>query len=185
MALVQALFGLMITAVVMTALLSVVVNLQKSQLYATSMPSAHQKAQDMALLLASQIRAAELCTATDSGCTVDAAVEATSATAITVYGRDSANALTETIYRVQSTNFQKVVGNTTTTIFTNATLALTYYTSTTYHAATLTTYTPDSTTTKNLIGVKIVASATENNLTSSFTTFVRLRNSPKKVLASD
>ena len=64
-------------------------------------------------------------------------------------------------------------------------MTLTFYQAPTYHSSSLTTYTPDNTTVKQLIAVGIATSVTRNGLSGSYSTLVRLRNSPKKAAATD
>ena len=70
-------------------------------------------------------------------------------------------------------------GGAATTINTDATLTLVFYTGSTYNTSSLTPFTPTNTTLKSLAAVGIQASVVRNGLTGSYSTVVRLRNSPK------
>ena len=74
---------------------------------------------------------------------------------------------------------QQTNGGVATTINNDATLALVFYTGTAYNSSSLTPFTPTNATLKTLAAVGIQASVVRNGLTSSYSTVVRLRNSPK------
>jgi prepilin-type N-terminal cleavage/methylation domain-containing protein len=177
--LVETLAGIVVIAVVLAGLMQAFVSLWKSQNEAVGMSSAQTQAQQIAISVANAFRGAIQCTANDTGCTVGATVESPTSTSCTIYSRNSSGTLVETNYGVTGGNYQLAVnGGTPITVYTGATLALTYYTSTTYYSTSMTTYTPTASTTANLVAVGIVASVTQNNITKTYSTLVRIRNHP-------
>lgn len=187
--LIELLTGLLIVGVVFSGLFTVVMRLFSAQEFNSKMPTVQQQAQQMALTVAGAIRRATLCTASDSGCTVNAAFEGNSATGVTVYKRNSDNTLTEITYAVNSGDFQKTIGGgSPATIYSGTTMNLTYYTSDRYHIAVngaLTAYTPDSSTARYLVAVKIDTSVTSGGYAATYSTLVRMRSGPIKLYPSD
>jgi len=176
-ALIDVLVGIIILGIVLGALFQVYTNLWDSNKYSAGMSTSQIEAQQMATSIATAFRSAVQCTSTDSGCTVGANIESASSTGCTIYSRNSSNALVETTYAVNNGNYQTTVGSgTASTIYTGASLSLTYYSSSTYNTNTLTSFTPTSSTSTNLAAVGILTSITLNGVTSTYTTFVGLRN---------
>lgn len=186
MTLIEMLTATLAVSVIMAGLLQAFVSMWQAQTFATRMPQVQQDARQMALTLAGALRRATLCTSADSasGCTIDAAVENTSGSGVTVYKRVSGT-LTKLTYAISGANFQLTSGGTTNTLYSDAAVGLTYYSSNSYRATNFTAYVPDSTTTKNLVSVGIQTSVTRNGITGTYFTLVRLRNSPKKLSASE
>jgi hypothetical protein len=149
------------------------------------MPAVQNDARQLALTIAGALRRATLCTASDSGCVVDAAAESASTSGVTVYRRETNGSLTKLAYGVSGGNAQVTTGATTSILATGGSMTLTFYQGSTYHSSSLTTFTPDNTTIKQLIAVAITTSVTRNGLSGSYSTLVRLRNSPKKAAATD
>ena len=182
MTLIQLLVGVIVIGVIMSAILQAFVGMWKAQGASVGMSSSQLQAQQMATTLANAFRAAALCASTDSGCIVGANAQNASATSCTIYSRNSSNALVQTTYAVNNGNFQTTVGTgSPTTVYTGASMTLTYYTSSTYYTTAMTTFTPTSSTIANLIAVGIVVSITKNestgdNSTSTYSTLVSLRN---------
>jgi len=180
MALIQLLVGVIVSSIVMGLLLQGTVSLWKMQSFGVGMPGVQEDARTVALRLADDLRGADLCVATDSSCTVDAAIESPAATGVTIYSRNDNGTLSELQYAVSNGSFTLRTDNgAPTTVCTDATLTLTYYSASTYYSNGLTAYTPTSATTKNLAAVGIVSTVTRDGLTGRFETFIRLRNSPK------
>lgn len=177
--LIQLLVGTAIMVVVMGALLQVLMSLWRMTSFSTDMPGSQDDARGIALRVADAFRSATLCTSSDSGCTLNAAIESPSSSVVTIYRRNLDGTLSELTYGVSNGNFTLSTGGTTTTFSTGATLTLTYYGSSSYYSNGLTSFTPTASTAPNLAAVGIVATTTTNGQTARFETFVRLRNSPK------
>ena len=177
--LIELLVGSVVTGIVLTVLLQGIVSLWRMQAFGFGMPSVQDDARDIALRLADALRDATLCTTTDGGCTVGAAVEATSSTGFTVYRRNADATLSKLLYGVSGGGFTLTTSGTTTGFSTGAGLTLTYYSSADYNSNGLAAYTPTDATAKSLVAVGIVSTVTRNGLTGRFETLVRLRNSPK------
>lgn len=176
-ALIEVLVGVIILGIVMAALFQIYKNVFKANNYSTGLSQSQQEAQQMTITLANAFRAATLCASTDSGCVVGANAQDATTTSCTIYSRDGSGNIVKTNYAVNSGNFQTTVGSgTATTVYPNTSIALTYYNSTTYNTSSLTTFTPTNTTIVNLLAVGIVATVTLNGVTSTYTTFVGLRN---------
>jgi len=181
--LMELLVGVIVTGVVMSALLTAFVTMWKAQASSVNMPVTQEEAQQMATTMATAFRSAVVCGSSDSGCTTGATVANCTSNSCTIYSRNSSGTLVQTTYAISGGNFQETVNGVTTTVYSNASLALTYYTSTSQYATALTSYTPTSSTTSNLIAVQIVATIAQDATSSStytegntYTTFVRLMN---------
>jgi len=182
--LVELLVGLVISAIVGAALLTTFVTLFKAQASSVNMPVNQVYAQQIVTTLSNAFRDSVICGSGDSGCTVGANVESPTSTSCTVYSRNSSGTLVETNYAVVNGTFQvSVNGGTANQLYPNATLSLTYYTSSSQYATSLTSYTPTASTTSTLIAVKIVATVSSKATASAtysegntYTTLVRLRN---------
>lgn len=182
--LIEILVALVVSAIVLSGIISVFLSIDKAQKFSMDMPTVQRQAQDVATIVANALRRSTLCTSSDSGCTVNAAIEGNSASGVTIYSRPSST-LVPVTYAVNSGDFQKTVSGSTTTIYSGVALALTYYSSSTYHANSLVSYTPTSSTTPQLIGVKVVATVTDGSASATYTTVVRLRSGPLKTSPTD
>jgi hypothetical protein len=185
MSLIQLLLAGVISTVVLGGILVGFMTLWNMQKLGLQMPAVQQDARQLALTLASSLRRATLCTSSDTGCTIDAAAESATSTGITVYRRNSDGSLSKLAYGISNGVAQVTTGSTTNNLALGSSITLTFYQSPTYHSSSLTTYTPDNTTIKQLIAVGITTSVTRNGLSGSYSTLVRLRNSPKKAAATD
>jgi hypothetical protein len=171
--------GLILFAIVMTALLGIWSSLWKDNVKSSNLASAQMGAKEIVFKLAEAFRDATYCTASDSGCTVGAPIQSASASSCTVYSRDASNALVQTTYSVDgSGNFNMTSGGQTWVLSTGASMTLTYYSSTTYNTTSLTSYAPTSTTAYQLIAVQISVTVTQGNIADTYTTLVRLNNGP-------
>ncbi len=179
---IELLVAVLVIGLVMSAILTTFISMWKSQGASVGMSSSQAQAQQMATTLCNAFRGAALCASTDSGCVVGANVQDATATSCKLYTRDSSGVLGFVTYAVNNGNFQMTVGSgTPTTIYTGASMTLTYYTSSTYYTSAMTTFTPTNSTISSLIAVGIVVSITKNesagdNATSTYSTLVSLRN---------
>lgn len=169
----------MVSGFVMAAILPAMMTLWRMQKFSVSMPGVQADAQGMALRMADALRGATLCTSTDTGCTLDAPAENATATGITVYRRNDNGTLSEQTYSVVSGEFRLVKGGVTTTFCRDAAMTLTFYGSATYNSSSLSTFSPTNATLKTLTAVGIATTVTRDGLTGSYSTLIRLRNSPK------
>ena len=177
--LVELLSSLIIFSVVLAALLVAYIALWKDENKAAGLSGSQMGAKQIVWKMAEAFRGASLCTSSDTGCDLNSGVESASASSVIINSRSSTGALVKTTYAVNNGNFQITVGTgTAATYVTGASMTLTYYTSTTYNATALTTFTPSSTTDSTLIAVQIVATVTQNGVTETYQTFVRLNNGP-------
>ena len=182
----ELLAAVAILSVLVTGLATVFMGLNSAQSFALTMPQVQNDAQQMTLKIAAAVRKASLCTSTDSGCTLNAGVESASSTSLTIYTHDSSGTLVKTTYANSGGNVTTSTnGGTPSTLYSNASISFAYYQSSTYHASSLTSFTPDSTTSPQLIGVQITGTVTSGSLTASYSTIVRLRNGPLKVQPTD
>ncbi len=182
--LVELMVAITITGLLFAGIFTIFVSLNGAQSFSVTMPQVQGQAQQMAMTVAGAIRRATLCGQGDSDCTLDAALQDTATSGLTVYSRSSGT-LTPITYQVSNGDFQKIVYGTTTTVYSGANLNLTYYESSAYHANTLTAFTPTASTTPNVIGVKIVATITSGDSSATYSTIVRLRCGPKKTSPTD
>jgi len=178
--LVELMASLIVFSVVMGALFVTFVSMWNNQAKSIGMPASQQGAEEIVYKLAGAFRAATNCLVTDSGCVTGTPVQNTTSSGATIYSRNSSGTLVQTTYGFASgtTNYQMTTGSTTTPLAADATVSITYYTSTTYNATALTSYTPSSTTTNDLIAVLITATVAQNGGNCTYSTFVRLRNGP-------
>jgi len=174
----ELLVSLVIFGIIMAAIFTSFVAMWQAQGVSIGLPASQQGANEIIYKLGSSFEAATNCLATDSGCTVGTPVQNCTSTGCTVYTRNSSGTLVPTTFAMSGTNFQMTVGSTTTVLAANATVTLTYYTSSTYNTSALTTYSPSSTTAANLIAVGITANVAEGGGNTTYQTFVRLRNGP-------
>jgi prepilin-type N-terminal cleavage/methylation domain-containing protein len=177
--------ALALLTIVLSGLFTIFVSISGVQKFTSTMPTVQDYAQKMTLDVAGAIRKATLATSLDSTCTKDAAVESATSTALTVY-----TGTTGSITKVTYANSGANVNKSDSLWYSNASLSFTYYQSSTsaYHLASgsgLTAYTPSSSTTKNLVAVKVTGTYTSNGLTATYSTMVRLRNGPLRTVSND
>ena len=178
--LIEVLVAAILLAIVMAIFLPAMLSAWRMQALSFGMPTVDNDARGMALKVADALRAATLCTASDSGCTVDAAAENATATGLTAYRRNDDGTLKKLTLSVVGGSFQmQVDSNAPVTIGTGATIALVYFTGSAYNTTSLNPFTPTNATLKSLAAVGINTSVQNNGLTSSYSTLVRLRNSPR------
>ncbi len=177
--LIELLIAVVVVAIAMALFFPSMLGVWKMQTLSYGMPTVDNDARAIALNLADSLRAATLCNATDTGCTVDAAVENATATGLTVYRRNDDGTLKKITLAVVGGAFQQRTNGVVTTIDNDATFTLVFYTGTTYNSNSLTPFTPTDATLKSLAAVGIQTTVARNGLTSSYSTVVRLRNSPK------
>jgi len=175
---VEMLTSLIIFSVVLAALLVAYIALWKDQNKAAGLTGSQMGAKQIVWKMAEAFRGASMCTSTDTGCDLNSGVESATTSSVIINSRDSNNALVKTTYAINNGNFQITTGGTTSTYVTGASMTLTYYTSSTYNATSLATFTPSSSTDSTLIAVQIVASVTQNGVNETYQTFVRLNNGP-------
>jgi type II secretory pathway pseudopilin PulG len=183
--LLEILASVALLTIVLSGLFTIFVSISGVQKFTSTMPGVQDYAQKMTLDVAAALRKATLATAADTSCTLNAAVESASSTAVTVYSGANGS-ITKTAYANSGANVNKggVLW------YSNASLAFTYYQSSTasYHLASgsgLTAYTPSASTTKNLVAVKVAGTYTSGGLTATYSTIVRLRNSPLRTATND
>lgn len=177
--LIQMLAGIVIMGVLSAGVFQALITLVKEREFSTKNPMIQEDARQMANLLAGAFRRSTLCTGSDSGCTLDSSVESFTASGVTIYTRPTST-LVETTYDISSGTFRKTIGNTTTNLYTGASLTITYYAAGSYNASTMTATAPGSLSGPSLAAVKIQTSITRNGFTGAYSTMVRLRNSPKR-----
>jgi hypothetical protein len=183
MTLMEGLVATFVLSILMIGVLQVMVGVYNDQIFSIGMPTVQENSRQMAITLANALRGATLCASTDTGCTLNAAVTNATASTITIYTRPS-SAIVQTTYGLTGGSFFSKVGSASAVdLYPGATFTLTYYTSSGYHNTSLKTYSPTNTTTINLIAVGITTSVVDNGITGSYTTLVRLRNSPLKTSA--
>ncbi|MBS1702588.1 MAG: hypothetical protein JST12_13055 [Armatimonadetes bacterium] len=178
--LIQVLAAVVIMSVLSAGVFQAVVNLVKEREFSAKNPTIQEDARQMANLLAGAFRRSSLCTSSDSGCTLNSAVSSFSASGVTIYTRPSST-LVQTAYGITNGSFTKTVGGTSTTLYTDASLNITYYSSNSYNATSMTATAPGSLSGPNLVAVKIQATITRSGFVGTYSTIVRLRNSPKRL----
>lgn len=177
--LIELIVGILIVALLSVALLQAFVSLWNEQAFGLRYPSVQEDARQMANILGGAFRRATLCTSSDSGCTLDAAISGASSSGVTIYTRPS-SALVLTSYGVTNGVFWKNSSGVTTNLFTGANLAITYYTSPSYNSSAMVPYFPNASQTPSLAAVRIQTTITRYGITGTYSTIVRLRNSPKR-----
>jgi prepilin-type N-terminal cleavage/methylation domain-containing protein len=177
--LVELLVSLIIGAVVMAVMLTTYIALWKDQNKAAGLTESQEGAKAIVWKMAESFRAASLCTSTDTGCDLNSGVESAGTSSVIINSRDSNGNLVKTTYAINNGNFQVTVGSgSPATYASGASMTLTYYTSATYNATALVPFTPTSSTDSTLIAVQIVGSVTQNGVTETYQTLVRLNNGP-------
>ena len=179
--LIELLTALVILGVLLAGLLQVITSMESANTFTSRMPTVQQDAVDVVRKLAESLRGATICTSGDSGCSLNAAMEAPSGSAITIYRRASNGTLSLVTYRIQNGNFERVVNSAATTLVENASLSLVYYRSDGYNSNSLDVSDDPGSELSAIIAVGITATVTRNGLTGTYTTLIRLRNSPVKL----
>lgn len=186
----MSLIELLVTVAILAILSSIAfqgfLSLGSAQKTATNLPPVQEDALRLVTIIADDVKDAVLCTAT-SGCTTDSAVHSAAANSMVVY---VAAAGTQRTFKLTGTEFQRLEGSSTTpslSIPDVTALVFKYYTITgaTYNSTSNPTTWSNSVTgatLKEIAGVRVTATITRGGLTSTQTTDIRLRNSPKKVL---
>lgn len=168
---------LLLAALISTVLLLVAIPAFTSIYQASSFcmysPPVQESATAMVGLIARDLRMAP----TVNGAEITAAT----ATSITIYTGSSGT--TET-YSVSNSNFQITAGGHTTTIASNAVMNIVYFKSSSYNSSGLTSYVPKTLADfQSLVAVKIAGKVANNGYAGTYTTMVRLRNTPSKSIA--
>ena len=176
--LIELMVGLIIFFVVMAALLSAFSILWKADSATANMANNQLGAKEIVVKMAESFRGAAICASTDSGCELNSPQESASTNTVTLYSRNSSGTLVKTVYSTSSGSFTMTTGSTVTTLASNATMTLTYYSSSTYYATALTTFTPSSTTDSTVIAVQIAVTCGTGTTADAYTTLVRLNGGP-------
>jgi hypothetical protein len=168
----------------MGGLVQVAVSVNKTNTLTVNIPAAQDEAARVVNLLADEIRNAQICTAS-VGCVANSAIGMATAKEITFY-RDSTGAARR--YRQENGELRRFTGTSTTPdrVIPNVTnLDLKYFLSTSYNAASHGT--PESwgglvtgSTLAQIAAVRIEATVRVGGQNATYSTVVRLRNSPKK-----
>ncbi len=169
------LMEVLVSALISTIVLAVFVP-QFTSLYAVNnfvlqSPPVFSEATDMVNLVARDLRRSALVN--------NAPITSATASAISIYTDTSGDTIT---YDISGGHFREAVnGGPAVDLFSTATLDLTYYQSATHDNSALTAYTPVSLSDfQQLVAVKIKGRITRHSYDGSYTTLVRLRNSPVK-----
>lgn len=181
---IESLVTLLVAGVVMGGLVQVAVSVNKTNTLTVSIPAAQDEAARVVNLLADEVRNAQTCGAT-VGCVKDAAIGMATSKEITFY-RDATGASRR--YRQENGELRRFTGTATTPdrVIPNVTnLDLRYFTSTTYNAASHGT--PESwgglitgSSLPQIAAIRIEATVRVGGQNATYSTVVRLRNSPKK-----
>lgn len=176
--LVELMVSLIIFGVLLAGAFTAFIAMWQNQGTSVGLPASQQGAEEIAYKLAESFRGAAVCQSTDSGCVVGSSIQNASSTGCAIYSRNSSGTLVQTTFSTVSGSFEMTTGSTSMVLATNATVTLTYYTSSAYNATALTTFTPSSTTEQNLIAVQIAVNVQQSGGNNTYTTFVRLENGP-------
>ena len=175
--------GLAVTA----GAIQMFISMNSANKFTMNMPQVQSDATDIVKMIAASLREAPLCDTT-AGCvgTADAAVLTASSTGITIY-KTAAGATIQ--YSLSGGALRKTENSVTTTLYpATVTLNMSYL----YSPGALYSMSQDPNTLSwqnqavnasdriNLIAARITATVTRNGLTGSYSTTIRLRNSPKK-----
>ena len=184
--LIELMVAIAILGFVAAGFMQMSTSIQRANAFSTAMPTVQEDAIRVVNLIAADVRRAPLCTAS-SGCTQDAAVHSGTNSSITVYSNSSG---AQRLFSRSGNTFQVVNGTSSpaTTILDVTGLefsycvnsGLQYNMTSSPDSATWVTSLSGSNDLKGLIAVKITATVSRNGLTGSYSTVVRLRNSPKK-----
>jgi Tfp pilus assembly protein PilW len=172
---------------VMAGAVQMFISMNSANKFSMSMPQVQSDATEIVKMIAASLREAPLCDPT-AGCvgTANAAVLTASSTGITIY-KTAAGATIQ--YSLSGGALRKTENSVTTTLYpATVTLNMSYL----YSPGALYSMTADPSTLSwanqavnasdriNLIAAKISATVTRNGVTSTYSTIIRLRNSPKK-----
>jgi len=182
---VEVLCVTLVLSVLAGGLLQMFSSLFKVNMMATNIPSSQADAMAAVNTVGAAIRRAPLCTAV-SGCVTDSSVHAASANSVTVYV-DAAG--TQATYSVTSGALTKVQGSTTTTLVSSGVTDFTIWYCINPDGNYNSTSTPDtigwSTSVtgadlKKIVAMKVSATITRGSNFKTYSSVIRLRNSPKK-----
>jgi len=172
---------------VMAGAVQMFISMNTANKFSMNMPQVQSDATEIVKMIAASLREAPLCDAT-AGCvgTPNAAILTASSTGITIY-KTAAGATIQ--YSLSGGALRKTENSVTTTLYpATVTLNMSYL----YSSGGLYSMTSDPNTQSwqnqavnasdriNLIAARITATVTRNGLTGSYSTTIRLRNSPKK-----
>jgi|GEM_PF-5557183 len=179
---IEAIVGLLCTAVLLTALYSLLGALNVVQTVTADMTASTRDARNALDTMADHLRTSQLCTASGGSLVTNASIGSGATNDVTYYSDSSG---TTVRYFLSGTNLQRTAGGTTTTALTNVTsLSYTYYTSSTYNSTSLTatanSHAPTAAELPQLAAIGITASTTTDGRTVQYSSIVRLRNSPKR-----
>jgi Tfp pilus assembly protein PilW len=186
--LVQLVIAILVMTVLAGGILQMFSSLFKVNMMATNIPANQADAMAAINLVGAGIRKAPLCGAA-SGCVLDSAIHSATANAVTVYA-DAAG--TQATYSVQSGALVKVQGSTTTTYVASGVTGFSIWYCVNPDGAYNSTNTPDtigwSTSVtgndlKKIVAVKLSATITRGSTNKTYSSVIRLRNSPKKTSA--
>jgi Tfp pilus assembly protein PilW len=180
---VELLVGMVITSLMLIAMYFLFMAQYNVQSVTYDVTASARDARNPLDMIGDHVRMAAMCDSTQ-GCvgTNNSVIDAASANALTYY-TSAAGAKAQ--YHLSGTTLVRTVGVVNTNALVNVTsLALTYYKSSTYNNANLTTTTtanaPTAAELPLLSAIRITASTTTNGRSIHYSTLVRLRNSPKK-----
>lgn len=175
-ALLALIFGGFIASIVFQQLVTLLVGQQANSDTALSTAQTNSALDT----LADHVRGAIPCGNAGAG-TVDSVLHAGAVNTFTYYTDTSC---TQVRYLLSGNKLQRVEGGVTTTVIRNvSSVTFTYYKADTYNAAWTKTANENAPTTAELpkvCGILMDITTSSNNVTSRFTTTVRLRNAPKK-----
>ena len=171
--LIEVLISGLISAIVLAVFVPQFTSLYAVNNFILQSPPVFSNATDMVNLVARDLRRSALVN--------NAPITSGAASAVTIYTDTSGDTIT---YDVSGGYFRKTItGGTAINLFSTATLTLTYYESATYNSSGLAAYAPASLSDfQQLVAVKILGTVTRNAYVGSYTTLVRLRNSPVKAV---
>jgi len=204
MTVVEVVVGGTIGVTIMGAMFATISTIYSSESFASTTASVQQNAQEMATTVADGLRDATVCQSTDSAnspCTwTGGPIQNPTASQVTVYNRLSSGAEANVTYLVSNNTFEiqtttgSGAGTTTTQSLysgSSVTLSLVYYqaASGTTGATSLTPFTPTSATVSSIVGAQVTATIVTNGaggqVTGSYTTTVKFRNSPAQSVTQD
>jgi prepilin-type N-terminal cleavage/methylation domain-containing protein len=200
--LIELMVATIVLGLVMSGLLQLVIGIYNAQKAVTNLPDVQWAAEDAVKRIAADLRRAPLCNVasgcTESGQIEDAALREAAADSLSVYTQPGGKYHR---YAINSGALERTVSGSTpvTTTVTDATVTLAlqymknaangsgyyYQSSTDPDSATWVTSLPNASDLKACAAVKLTASVTRAGYTGSYSTIVRLRNSPKKQTLSD
>lgn len=183
--LIEALVTMLVLGIVMGGLLQLAVSVNRTNTATVSNPVAQDEAVRVVNLLANEIRNSRMCTAT-TGCVKDSAVATAAGKEIMIY---TSSAGAKRRYLLEDDSLKRFTGDATSpdqVIPNVVNLDLKYTLSTSYNATTLadisgwgSLYTAASL--PQIIAARVEATVKVGGRMATYSTIVRLRNSPKKV----